>query len=76
MLATSRVNLRPAAVGRDVDVLADVRAVEQQRVDAGLAFDRVAAVARIPDEGVVARAEQGGVVAAAADDEYRCLRCR
>ena len=45
------------AVGRDVDVLVDVRAVEQQRVDAGLAFDRVAAVARIPDERVVAGAE-------------------
>ena len=46
--------LHPAVVGRDVDVLVDVGAVEHQRVDAGLAFDRVAAVARIPDEGVVA----------------------
>ena len=57
----------PAAVGRDVDVLGDVGAVEQQRVGAGLALDDVAAVARVPDEGVVAVAEQGHVVAAAAD---------
>ena len=34
-----------------------------------LALDRVAAVARIPDEGVVAGAEQGRVVAAPADDD-------
>ena len=33
------------------------------------ALDRVAAVARIPDERVVAVAERGGVVAAAAVDE-------
>ena len=58
----------PAAIGRDVDVLADVGAVEHQRVGAGLALDDVAAVARVPDEGVVAVAEQGHVVAAAADD--------
>ena len=57
---------RPAAVGRDVDVLGDVGAVEQQRVGAGLALDDVAAVARVPDERVVARAEQSHVVAAAA----------
>ena len=58
---------RPAAVGRDVDVLGDVGAVEQQRVGAGLALDDVAAVAGVPDERVVAGAEQGHVVAAAAD---------
>ena len=57
-----------AAIGRDVDVLADVGAVEDQRVGAGLALDGVAAVARIPDERVVAVAEQRHVVAAAADD--------
>ena len=56
---------RALAVGRDVDVFADVGAVEQQRVDAGLAFDGVAAVARIPPERVVAGAEQRDVVAAA-----------
>ena len=48
MLATSRENRDAAAVGRDVDVLGDVGAVEQQRVVAGLALDRVAAVAGIP----------------------------
>ena len=55
------------AVGRDVDVLVDVGAVEQQRVGAVLALDDVAAVARVPEERVVAGAEQRGVVAAAAD---------
>ena len=39
-----------------------------QRVGAGLALDGVAAVARVPDERVVAGAEQGHVVAAAAGD--------
>ena len=58
-----------AAIGRDVDLLVDVRAVEQQRVVAGLALDDVAAIAGIPDEGVVAGAEQGHVVAATAVDE-------
>ena len=67
MLPTSRVKPDPAAVGRDVDVLGDVGAVEQQRVVAALALDGVAAVARVPDEGVVAGAHQGHVVAAAAD---------
>ena len=58
MLATSREQPCPRAIGRDVDVLVDVRAVEQQRVDAGLAFDRVAAVAGVPDERVVAGARE------------------
>ena len=58
-----------AAVGRDVDVLVGVGAVEEHRVGAGLAFDGVAAVARVPDEGVVAGAQEGHVVAAAAVDE-------
>ena len=61
------------AVGRDVDVLVDVGAVEQERVEAGLALDRVAAVARVPDEDVVAGAERGHVVAAPADDEVVAL---
>src|SRR4051794_28518520 len=56
------------AVGRDVDVLADVRAVELQRVVAGLAFDGVAAVARVPLEGVGAGAELSGVSADVAVD--------
>ena len=76
---------RPAAVGRDVDVLVDVGAVEHQRVGAGLALDGVAAVARVPDERVVAGAEEGdvvaaaagdGVVAVAADQSVVALRCR
>ena len=69
MLPMSRVKRSASAVGRDVDVLVDVGAVEQQRVGAGLALDGVAAVARIPLEHVVARAEQGGVVALVAVDE-------
>src|SRR5215207_9777600 len=50
-------------IGRDVDVLAYIGAVEHQRVGAGLALDRVAAVARIPDEAVVTGAQQRHVVA-------------
>ena len=60
---------RASAVGDDVDVLADVRAEEQHRVGAVLAFDRVVAVARIPLEHVVAGAHQGEVVAVVAEDE-------
>ena len=55
------------AVGGDVDLLVDVGAVEEHRVVAGLALDGVAAVAGVPDEGVVAGAQQGDVVAPAAD---------
>ena len=62
-----------AAVGRDVDVLGDVGAVEQHRVEAGLALDGVVVVARVPDEGVVAGAHQGGVVAVAAVDQVVAL---
>ena len=66
----------PAAVGRDVDVLVGVGAVEHQRVGAGLAFDRVAAVAGVPDELVVAVAEKGDVIASAPRDRRRCRRHR
>ena len=58
-----------AAVGRDVEDLVRGAAVEQQGVDAVLALDHVAAVARIPLEHVVAGAEQGRVVALVAVDE-------
>ena len=84
-LATSRRKSTRAAVGQDVDVLADVGAVEEQRVGAVLALDRVVAVARIPDEGVVAGAQQRDVVALVAVDEVvavaaeqrvGALRCR
>ena len=61
------------AVGRDVDVLGDVGAVEQQRVEAGLAFDGVVVVAGVPDEDVVARAHEGSVVAVAAVDQVVAL---
>ena len=60
------------AVGRDVDVLVDVGAVEQEGVVTRLPVDRVAAVAGIPDERVVAGTEQGHVVAAPADRQGRC----
>ena len=46
-----------------------LRAVEEHRVGAGLAFDRVAAVARVPLEHVVAGAQEGRVVALVAVDE-------
>jgi hypothetical protein len=59
---------RTAAIGRDVDLLGDIGAVELERVGACAAFDHVAAVARVPDEGVVAGAELGKVIAAAAGD--------
>ena len=67
MLADVAGEADAAAVGREVDLLGDVGAVEQHRVVAVLAFDDVAAVAGVPDEGVVAGAEEGRVVAAAAD---------
>ena len=56
-----------AAVGRDVHVLTDVRAVEQQCVDTILALDNVAAVARIPDERVVVAAEKSNIIAPPTD---------
>ena len=69
MLPTLRVKRTPPAVGRDVHVLVDVAAVEQHRVGAVLALDRVAAVAGIPLERVVSGSEQCGVVALVAVDE-------
>ena len=66
-LPTSRNIRTRRTIGRDVDVLADIGAVEDQRIGAGLTFDDVAAVARVPDERVVAVAEKGHVVAATAD---------
>ena len=66
-LATLRKNDHAPAVGRDVDVLADVGAVEEHRVEAGLAFEGVVVVAGIPDEDVVAGAHEG---------RHRCRRRR
>ena len=71
-----------AAIGRDIDVLGDVRAEEVESVEARLTFDRVAAVARVPPELVVSGAEQrqittlvtvDEVVAVAAEQDVRPL---
>ncbi len=59
--------LEPASVRGQVELLGDVGAVEAHGVGALLALDDVAAVARIPDEGVVAGAQLGQVVALVAE---------
>src|SRR5690242_16671304 len=56
-----------AVLRQELDVLADVRTIELERIEAALPDDDVVAVARIPDERVVAGAELGVVVAVAAD---------
>ena len=82
ILATSRVNRARPPLAEMSIVLVDVGAVEQQRVVAVLALDHVAAVARVPDERVVAGAEQRRIVAAAAGDDVvavaadQRVRCR
>src|SRR5262249_35254587 len=63
----------PLAVRRDVDLLVEIGAVEQEGVEAGPTLDRVAAVARVPDERVIARTQQRHVVAGAAVDEIVAL---
>ena len=57
-----------AAADRDADLLAVGGALEDERVEAGIALDGIAAVARIPQEDVVAGAEEGGIGAAIAVD--------
>ena len=69
MLAMLRVNRARPPLAEMSMVSAILRAVEEQRVDAGLALDGVAAVARIPVECVVAGAEERDVVALVAVDE-------
>src|SRR5262249_27405471 len=59
---------QPAAVGRQVNVLIGSGAFDLQRIGATLAFDDIAAVARVPIERIVAGAHEGHVVAAATDD--------
>ena len=58
MLPTLRVKRTRPPLADSVEDLAGRSAVEQHRVDAVLALDDVAAVARIPLERVVAGAEQ------------------
>ena len=58
-----------SAVGRKIDVLTDVRAVELQRVDTSLPLDHVATVTRVPNERVVTGAHEGPVAALAADEQ-------
>ena len=60
---------RARAIGRDVDVLVDVGAIELERVGASSALNRVTAIAWIPDERVIACSQQGHVVAAPAVDQ-------
>ena len=80
MLAMLRVKRTRPALAETLEQLADVGAVEVQRVGVALAVDGVVAVARVPVEAVVAAAEQRGigaevavhdVVAAAADQRLR-----
>ena len=59
MLATLRVKRARPPLAEMLEALADGRAVEQHGVGAILAFDHVAAIARIPLEHVIARAEEG-----------------
>ena len=65
--------LRTTGVREDIDVLDDVSAVELQRVEAVLTFDRVVAVARVPLEHVVAGPEKRAVIAVVAEHEVRAL---
>ena len=64
MLATSRVN-RTRLPLAEMSIFSSMLAPLNSSVScAGLALDDVAAVAGVPDEGVVAGAHQGRVVAA------------
>ena len=60
---------RAGAIGRDIDLLCNVGAVEQQRIGAVLAFDDVTAIARIPLERIVSSAKECDVTALIAVDE-------
>src|SRR5262249_39827439 len=60
---------QPGAIGGQVEALSEARSVELHRVGAVLAFDEVIAVTGVPNEGVVAGAHGGRVVATTADDE-------
>src|SRR5262245_58607576 len=60
---------RARAIRFDVELLVDVGTVEHERIEAVLAFDDIAAVARIPNERIVPGAEPRRVGAAAAGDD-------
>src|SRR4029453_8979647 len=59
--ALSAEEPKAVAIRRQVDLLAAACAVEEHRVGAVLALDDGAAVARIPDEGVIAGAHAPGI---------------
>ena len=61
--------LEAVAVAREIDLLGGGGAVEDHRVATALPVDDVAAVARVPPEGVVAGAQHGRVGAAVAVDD-------
>ena len=69
MLPRLRVNRARPPLAESAKISIPRAAVEQQRVDAVLALDHVAAVAGIPLEHVVAGAEERDVVALLAVDE-------
>src|SRR5215212_2592729 len=59
----------PLAVGRDVNILAGVRAVDLECIAACLTFDHIIAIARVPNQRVVAVAGDDLVVAGAGADD-------
>jgi hypothetical protein len=60
---------RTGAIGRDIDLLCGVGAVEQQCIGAVAAFDDVTAIARIPLERIVSGAKECDVTALIAVNE-------
>ncbi len=68
-LAMLRTNRTRAAVRNNVDVLVDVGAEEEHRVEAVLALERVVAVAGIPLEDIVLGSHERTVVAVVAEEE-------
>src|SRR5690349_15694044 len=60
---------RMAVAGRQSELLGGTEAVEQHLIVSRAAFDLVAAVALVPDEDIIARAEVGDVRAGSADHE-------
>ena len=73
MLPTLRVKRTRPPLAEMSMFSSDVGAVEEHGIGAGLALDDVAAVARVPHEGVVAGAQQRHVVALTAVDQVVAL---